>query len=148
MPEDAVDKDLIRELADLLSETNLSEIEIEREGLRIRVARQNAVIATAPAPSHAAVQARAGPESGAPEASVHPGTVPSPMVGTVYVSPEPGADPFIKVGDTVSEGETLFIVEAMKVMNPISAPRSGIVRQILIEDGQPVEFGEPLAIIE
>jgi acetyl-CoA carboxylase biotin carboxyl carrier protein len=142
---------LIRELAGLLDETNLTEIEVEREGLRIRVARSPAVVA-APMPFAAAPVAAAGPSAavGADTSDVakHPGMVPSPMVGTAYVAPEPGAKPFVDVGSQVSAGETLLIIEAMKTMNQIPAPRAGTVKQILFEDGQPVEFGEPLMIIE
>jgi acetyl-CoA carboxylase biotin carboxyl carrier protein len=142
---------LIRELAGLLDETNLTEIEVEREGLRIRVVRSPAVVA-APMP-FAAAPVAAAVSSAAVGADIsditkHPGMVPSPMVGTAYVAPEPGAKPFVDVGSKVSAGETLLIIEAMKTMNQIPAPRAGTVKQILFEDGQPVEFGEPLMIIE
>lgn len=140
---------LIRELAALLDETNLTEIEIERTGLRVRIARNVSIAAAVPTSYHA--PAPATPAAAAPAAadiSKHPGMVPSPMVGTVYWSPEPGAKPFIEVGTKVSAGQTLLIVEAMKTMNQIPSPRSGTVTQILVEDGQPVEFGEPLVIIE
>ena len=149
------DSALIRELALLLDETSLTEIEIERAGLRLRVAR-NISIAThmpaavpmtgsaiAPAPIAAPVAAAA-----VADLSKHPGVVPSPMVGTAYWAPEPGAKPFIEVGSKVSAGQTLLIIEAMKTMNQIPSPRAGTVTQILVEDGQPVEFGEPLVIIE
>jgi len=142
---------LIRELAALLDETNLTEIEIERTGLRVRIARNVSIAAAVPASYHAAPAPAATAASAAPAAadvSKHPGMVPSPMVGTVYWSPEPGAKPFIEVGTKVSAGQTLLIVEAMKTMNQIPSPRSGTVTQILVEDGQPVEFGEPLVIIE
>jgi acetyl-CoA carboxylase biotin carboxyl carrier protein len=139
------DSALIRELALLLDETSLSEIEIERAGLRVRVARNISVAAAVPMPiQHAATVAPAG----AADLSKHPGVVPSPMVGTAYWAPEPGAKPFIEVGSKVSVGQTLLIIEAMKTMNQIPSPRAGTVTQILIEDGQPVEFGEPLVIIE
>jgi acetyl-CoA carboxylase biotin carboxyl carrier protein len=146
------DSALIRELALLLDETSLSEIEIERAGLRVRVARNISVAATV-APSYqpaSPVPAAAAPTAAAPAAdlSKHPGMVPSPMVGTAYWAPEPGAKPFIEVGTKVSVGQTLLIIEAMKTMNQIPSPRAGTVTQILIEDGQPVEFGEPLVIIE
>jgi acetyl-CoA carboxylase biotin carboxyl carrier protein len=145
------DSALIRELALLLDETSLTEIEIERAGLRVRVAR-NISIAAAPATVHAAAitQIAAGPPAAGRVAdlSQHPGAVPSPMVGTAYWSPEPGAKPFIEVGSKVSVGQTLLIIEAMKTMNQIPSPRAGTVTQILVEDGQPVEFGEPLVIIE
>ena len=143
------DSALIRELALLLDETSLTEIEIERAGLRVRVARNVSIAATMPsawAPSAAPIAA-SGP---APVADLaqHPGVVPSPMVGTVYWASEPGAKPFIEVGSRVAAGQTLLIIEAMKTMNQIPSPRAGTVTQILIEDGQPVEFGEPLVIIE
>ena len=147
------DSALIRELALLLDETSLSEIEIERAGLRVRVARNISVAAALPASFQPApLVAAAAPAAGAPAAtadlSKHPGVVPSPMVGTAYWAPEPGAKPFIEVGSKVSAGQTLLIIEAMKTMNQIPSPRAGTVTQILIEDGQPVEFGEPLVIIE
>ena len=147
------DSALIRELALLLDETSLTEIEIEREGLRVRVARNVSVAASVPAaylPAAAAAPAAVGAAaSGAmADPAKHPGVVPSPMVGTAYWSPEPGAKPFIEVGSKVSAGQTLLIIEAMKTMNQIPSPRAGTVTQILVEDGQPVEFGEPLVIIE
>jgi acetyl-CoA carboxylase biotin carboxyl carrier protein len=147
----AVDKDLIRELSALLEETGLSEIEIEQAGLRVRVVRGGQVMAAAPmAPIAPLAQvAPAGIISAAaPDPAKHPGVVASPMVGTAYLSPEPGARPFVDVGSKVQAGQTLLIVEAMKTMNQIPAPRGGTVKQILVEDGQPVEFGEPLMIIE
>ncbi len=145
-----LDKELIRELAELLKETDLSEVEIEREGLRVRVARNLTVAAAAAVPSVSAAPAAVATESKATssDAANHPGAVPSPMVGTTYRAPEPGAPAFIEVGASVSEGQTIMIVEAMKTMNHIPAPRSGKVSAILVEDGQPVEFGEPLVIIE
>ncbi len=144
---------LIRELALLLDETSLTEIEIERAGLRVRVARNVSIAASvsAAAPVVTAATAPAPMSASAPAAadfSKHPGAVPSPMVGTAYWSPEPGAKPFIEVGSKVSAGQTLLIIEAMKTMNQIPSPRAGTVTQILVEDGQPVEFGEPLVIIE
>ena|SRR5689334_7386988 len=146
------DSVLIRELALLLDETSLTEIEIERAGLRVRVARNISVAASVPsympAASAAPSAAAAPPASAAADLSKHPGVVPSPMVGTAYWSPEPGAKPFVEVGTKVSAGQTLLIIEAMKTMNQIPSPRAGTVTQILIEDGQPVEFGEPLMIIE
>ena len=145
------DSALIRELALLLDETSLTEIEIERAGLRVRVAR-NISIAAAMPPSYQSAApmqvAGAAPAAAADDLSKHPGVVPSPMVGTAYWAPEPGAKPFIEVGTKVSVGQTLLIIEAMKTMNQIPSPRAGTVTQILIEDGQPVEFGEPLVIIE
>jgi acetyl-CoA carboxylase biotin carboxyl carrier protein len=147
------ERELIRHLAKLLDETNLTEIEIERAGLRVRVARTIATSAFLPtAPSAAMVAPAASPSvaetPGVADISKHPGLVPSPMVGTAYVASEPGAKPFIEVGTKVKAGQTLLIIEAMKTMNQIPAPRAGTVTQILIEDGQPVEFGEPLVIIE
>ena len=148
------DSALVRELALLLDETSLTEIEIERAGLRLRVARNISVAATMPMPvaaAPAAIPAAAGAAAAAPAAadlSKHPGAVTSPMVGTAYWAPEPGAKPFIDVGTKVSVGQTLLIIEAMKTMNQIPSPRAGTVTQILIEDGQPVEYGEPLVIIE
>jgi acetyl-CoA carboxylase biotin carboxyl carrier protein len=145
------DSALIRELALLLDETSLTEIEIERAGLRVRVARNITMTASMPANYQAPAMLAAGaPVTPAAVADLakHPGVVPSPMVGTAYWSPEPGAKPFIEVGSKVSAGQTLLIIEAMKTMNQIPSPRAGTVTQILIEDGQPVEFGEPLVIIE
>lgn len=146
----------IKELAELLTETDLSEIEIESGDLRIRVARElnaTAVVAApaaapAPAPAASAAAAAEPAEAPQPAGADHPGAVTSPMVGTAYLSPEPGASAFVKVGDSVSEGQTLLIVEAMKTMNPIAAPKSGKVAQIIINNEQPVEFGEVLMIIE
>jgi acetyl-CoA carboxylase biotin carboxyl carrier protein len=146
------DSALIRELALLLDETSLTEIEIERAGLRVRVARNISVAASMPANYLSAASVSAPVTAAVPAAvadiAKHPGVVPSPMVGTAYWSPEPGAKPFIEVGTKVSAGQTLLIIEAMKTMNQIPSPRAGTVTQILIEDGQPVEFGEPLVIIE
>jgi acetyl-CoA carboxylase biotin carboxyl carrier protein len=145
------DSALIRELAALLNETSLTEIEIERSGLRLRVARNISVAAAMPAAFHAAAPAASASASASAatnDLSKHPGVVPSPMVGTAYWAPEPGAKPFVDVGSKVSVGQTLMIIEAMKTMNQIPSPRAGTVTQILVEDGQPVEFGEPLVIIE
>jgi acetyl-CoA carboxylase biotin carboxyl carrier protein len=146
-----VDHALILELTQLLEETGLSEIEIERDGQRVRVARNAAAPAApaAPAPRVAAAPQSVAESMSAPlDLSKHPGVVISPMVGTAYAAPEPGAKPFIAVGSKVKAGDTLLVVEAMKTMNQIPAPRAGTVIQILFEDGQPVEFGEPLVIIE
>lgn len=143
------DSALIRELALLLDETSLTEIEIERAGLRVRVARNISIAASMPQavqPAASAPAIAALPD--AADIAKHPGVVPSPMVGTAYWASEPGAKPFIEVGSKVSVGQTLLIIEAMKTMNQIPSPRAGTVTQILIEDGQPVEFGEPLVIIE
>lgn len=146
------DSVLIRELATLLDETSLTEIEIERAGLRVRVARNVSIAASMPTvvTSAAAVPVAAAPAAaaGVTDLSKHPGVVTSPMVGTAYWAPEPGAKPFIEVGAKVSVGQTLLIIEAMKTMNQIPSPRAGTVTQILVEDAQPVEFGEPLVIIE
>jgi acetyl-CoA carboxylase biotin carboxyl carrier protein len=144
------DSQLIRELAALLDETSLTEIELERAGLRIRVARTMTIAAAVPSAAPAAAAAVpvvAGAVAGA-DLSKHPGVVPSPMVGTAYWAPEPGAKPFVDVGSKVAVGQTLMIIEAMKTMNQIPSPRAGTVTQILVEDGQPVEYGEPLVIIE
>ncbi len=144
-----VDQDLIRELADLLGETGLTEIEIEQKGLRVRVARGATTSAVVTAPALAPRRAEEAPARGAElDAASHPGAVKSPMVGTAYRAPEPGAPPFVEIGGTVSEGQTVMIVEAMKTMNQIPSPRSGTVTAILVEDGQPVEYGEPLVIVE
>ena len=144
------DSALIRELALLLDETSLTEIEIERAGLRLRVARNVSIAASMPAsfqPAASAPAPGAAPVAAA-DIAKHPGVVPSPMVGTAYWASEPGAKPFIEIGTKVSVGQTLLIIEAMKTMNQIPSPRAGTVTQILVEDGQPVEFGEPLVIIE
>ena len=142
------DSALIRELALLLDETSLTEIEIERAGLRVRVARNVSIAASMPANFQSAASAPAGAAPVVADLAKHPGVVPSPMVGTAYWASEPGAKPFIDVGTKVSVGQTLLIIEAMKTMNQIPSPRAGTVTQILVEDGQPVEFGEPLVIIE
>jgi acetyl-CoA carboxylase biotin carboxyl carrier protein len=141
--------DLVRELADILDETGLSEIEVEREGLRIRVARGlgPGAMQTYAAPPVAAAAPTAPAPAAEPEAVRTGETVTSPMVGTVYLQPQPGAPPFVKVGDKVTAGQTLLLVEAMKTMNPIAAPRAGVVVELLVADAQPVEFGEPLAVI-
>jgi acetyl-CoA carboxylase biotin carboxyl carrier protein len=146
----AIDHDAIRDLTALLDELGLSEIEIEQDGQRLRVAR--AAVAALPVPTATAVAAVpvAGPTviAGVIDAAAHPGLVPSPMVGTAYRAAEPGAKPYVDVGSAVQVGDTLLIVEAMKTLNQIPSPRAGTVTQILFEDGQPVEFGEPLMIIE
>jgi acetyl-CoA carboxylase biotin carboxyl carrier protein len=144
-----VDHELIHELTKLLDETGLTEIEIEHGGQRVRVARNAApTAAPAPVPRVEAPGEPPGEPAAPPDLAKHPGVVISPMVGTAYMAPEPGAKPFIDIGSTVKAGDTLLIVEAMKTMNQIPAPRGGTVVQILFEDGQPVEFGEPLVIIE
>jgi acetyl-CoA carboxylase biotin carboxyl carrier protein len=139
---------LIRQLAELLNETGLSEIEIEKSGLKVRVARTLNVQSTFAAAHVGGGGQVAGGSAKATDPSKHPGAVKSPMVGTAYRSPEPGTPPFIEVGSQVSQGDTLFIIEAMKTMNQIPAPHAGKVTAIFIENGQPVEFGEPLVIIE
>ncbi|WP_420808966.1 acetyl-CoA carboxylase biotin carboxyl carrier protein [Aquabacter spiritensis] len=149
-----IDSALVREIAQLLSDSDLTEIEVQHDGLRIRVVR-------APAPVTIAAAAPAAPPAPAPQAapaadtapaaidfSKHPGVVASPMVGTAYRSAEPGAAPFVELGASVKEGQTLLIVEAMKTMNAIPSPRSGTITRILVENGQPVEYGEPLLVIE
>jgi len=153
---DPIDARLVRRLADILTETGLSEIEVEHGGLKVRVAKTltagptQLTYAPAPAPSAPiaapAPLVAASPETPAP-ARAAGDVVKSPMVGSVYLQPEPGADVFVKVGDTVAAGQTLMIIEAMKTMNPIPAPKAGRIIEILVEDGQPVEFGEPLAVI-
>ena len=163
----SVDQDLIRNIAELLNEQNLAEIEIESEEVRIRVTRSyaNQVVQTVAAPAYAPAPAYAhAPAAPAPVAPVgaaagiaaapaddlssNPGTLTSPMVGTAYRSPEPGKPPFVDIGTKVSEGQTVLIIEAMKTMNQIPAHRSGTVTRILVEDGHPVEYGEPLVVIE
>ncbi len=147
------DKDLIRDLAALLKEVDLAEIEVEQDDFRIRVSRTaggapSAHVAVAGVPAPAAEPAAGPSPPTVADPAQHPGAVPSPMVGTVYMAPEPGARAFIQVGDRVAAGQTLLIVEAMKHMNEVAAPRAGTVTDIFVEDGQPVEFGEPLMIIE
>ena len=146
-----IDQQLIRDLAGILNDTNLTEIEVESDDLRVRVSRQAAaqsyslpaaLPAAAPAPQAPAV---AQPSAGADTAK---NAIPSPMVGTAYRSPAPGSEPFIQVGQSVREGQTLLIIEAMKTMNQIPSPRAGTVSAILVEDGQPVEYGEPLVVID
>ncbi|MDX5366338.1 MAG: acetyl-CoA carboxylase biotin carboxyl carrier protein [Alphaproteobacteria bacterium] len=150
MSKSGVDQELIRQLAALLTETDLSEIEIETESLRLRVARQMATVAHVAAPAPAAAHTAAAPAAAASAdaGGSHPGAVPSPMVGTAYLAPEPGAPVFVQPGSNVSEGQTILIIEAMKTMNHIPAPRSGKLTRVLVDDGQPVEFGEPLFVIE
>jgi acetyl-CoA carboxylase biotin carboxyl carrier protein len=146
------DHELIRDLAKLLDETNLTEIEIERDGTRVRVGRQAAPVSNVSVPMAPTIvtppAAAASAAATTADPAQHPGAVLSPMVGTAYRAGEPGGMPFVDVGTKVKAGDTLLIVEAMKTMNQIPAPRAGTVTQVLIEDGQPVEFGEPLMIIE
>ena len=142
---------LIRELAELLNETGLSEIEIEKSGLKVRVARTlnvQSTVAAAPVAAAAAAASSAPAPAKVADPAKHPGVVKSPMVGTAYRSPEPGAPVFIEIGSRVSQGDPLLIIEAMKTMNQIPAPHAGKVTSILFDNGQPVEFGEPLVIIE
>lgn len=161
MTQNPIDYELIRQLANILDETNLTEIEVEHDKLKIRVARTAApvtVTQAAPAPwafpAAAAQPAAPAPAAAAPAPAAkvdpanNPGAVTSPMVGTVYIAPEPGSKPFVEIGDTVREGQTVVIIEAMKHLNQIPAPRAGKVTAILVENGQPIEFGEPLLIIE
>ena len=155
---DLFDAKLVRQLADILNDTDLTEIEVARGEVKIRVAREITVAAApaayapapaAPAPAPAPAPAAAPAAGAAPAAAARSGEeVKSPMVGTVYLQPSPGADPFVKVGDKVKAGQTLLIVEAMKTMNPIAAPRDGVVAEVLVGDAQPVEFGEALVVLE
>jgi acetyl-CoA carboxylase biotin carboxyl carrier protein len=143
------DADLVRSLAELLDQTNLTEIEYDTGSVRIRVARQGLPMAVHHAiPTAAPAAAPVAAPAAADDGVGHPGAVTSPMVGVAYLSPEPGAAKFIDVGSTVSEGQTLMLIEAMKTFNPIRAHRGGKVTRILVTDNQPVEFGEPLVIIE
>ena len=147
-----VDTALVRELAEMLGDTGLTEIEVEDGDRKIRVARGGGVpMAAAPAPMHAPAAAAPAPAAPVPEntapAADTAGAIKSPMVGTVYLAPEPGAADFVAVGDSVKEGQTLLIVEAMKVMNPITADQSGTVKAILVENAQPVEFDQPLVVV-
>lgn len=149
-----VDTDLVRKLADMLSETGLTEIEVEDGDRKIRVSRGAAPVPAAAAPVHAVAPAAAPAPAGeaAPAPASAPGpdmsaAIKSPMVGTVYLSSEPGTAPFVKIGDQVNAGDTVLIVEAMKVMNPITAAKAGTVNAILVENGQPVEYDQPLIVI-
>jgi acetyl-CoA carboxylase biotin carboxyl carrier protein len=159
-PSSGIDPELVRELAAILRETDLTEIEVESQSgdIKLRLARQSQILQAAPvsyaqAPAMAAAPGpapvAAGPAAAPADADrANPGMVPSPIVGTVYLAPEPGAATFVSIGTEVSEGQTIMIVEAMKTMNPIAAPRAGKVTRICVSDAQPVEYGEPLAIIE
>ncbi len=147
----AIDHDAIRDLAKLLDETGLTEIEFERDGVLIRVARHlgTPVARTRAAEAPVGVPVAVAAQAAAPiDPAKHPGVVSSPMVGTAYRGPTPAARPFVEIGTPVKAGDTLLIIEAMKTMNQIPAPRAGTVTQILVDDGQPVEYGEPLMIIE
>jgi acetyl-CoA carboxylase biotin carboxyl carrier protein len=148
---DGVDQQLVRDLAGILNDTNLTEIEVELGDLKVRVSRQAAAAVqayAAPAPLAVAAPAPAAAAAAPAAVDTSKNAVPSPMVGTAYLGPEPGARPYVEVGSQVRAGQTLLIIEAMKTMNQIPAPRAGRVVQILVEDAQPVEFGEPLMIIE
>ena len=146
-----LDTEFVRQLAQILQESNLGEIELADGDKHIRVARPSVTMAAAPLAAPAAVApaaAAAVPAPAAAEAGKHPGAVTSPMVGTAYLAPEPGKPNFVSVGDKVSAGQTLLIIEAMKTFNPIKAPRAGTVTQILVANAHPVEFGEPLMVVE
>ena len=147
-----IDQQLIRDLAGILNDTNLTEIEVELGDLKVRVSRQSPAVhaVAAPQPSSFAAPAPAAPAAASAPAAAEPSknAVPSPMVGTAYMSPSPDSKPFIEVGQTVKEGQTLLIIEAMKTMNQIPSPRAGTVTAILFEDAQPVEYGMPLVVIE
>jgi len=146
-----IDGKIIRELAEIMNETGLGEIEVESGSHRLRVSKGSTgvtTIAAAPAVAAPAAPAPAAAEPAAPSADNHPGAIKSPMVGTAYLAPEPSAANFISVGDSIAEGQTILIVEAMKTMNPIAAPRGGKVVDILVANEEPVEFGQPLVIIE
>ncbi|MEW9807874.1 acetyl-CoA carboxylase biotin carboxyl carrier protein [Mesorhizobium sp. ZMM04-5] len=151
-----IDQQLIRDLAGILNDTNLTEIEVELDDFKVRVSRQAATVhAVAPPPAYVAPAAVAAPHAAAQPAAAaaapaetSKNAVPSPMVGTVYLAPAPDAKPFIEIGQTVKEGETLLIIEAMKTMNQIPSPRAGTVKAILVEDSQPVEYGMPLVVVE
>ncbi|KPH77324.1 MULTISPECIES: acetyl-CoA carboxylase biotin carboxyl carrier protein [Bosea] len=146
-----IDPELVRELAQLLNETDLTEIEVEKGDLRVRVARTITATVQVPAAAPALAAAPAPVLAAAVDAksaAAHPGTVPSPMVGTAYRRPSPDAKPFVEIGSVVKAGERVLLVEAMKTFNDIVAPRAGTVVAIMVEDGQPVEYGEPLLVIE
>ncbi len=147
--EKEIDEGLVRQMAQLLDETGLTEIEYSAKDWRLRVVRQPApVTMTAPAAAAPMVPAPAAAPVAEVRRADHPGALKSPMVGTVYLAPEPGAAQFVKPGDTVREGQTLMIIEAMKVMNPIPAPRSGTIAEIAVANGEPVEYGQLLAVVE
>ena len=150
----SLDTGLVRELAAILRDADLGEVEVEHDGLRIRVSKASPMQAPAPvqyaaAPAPAAAPASPAAAAPAPAAApVSANAVTSPMVGTVYLSPEPGSKAFVQVGDKVKKGDTLILVEAMKTFNPVEAPQAGTVKEIIVQDAQPVEFGEPLIVIE
>ena len=150
----SLDTGLVRELAAILRDADLGEVEVEHDGLRIRVSKASPMQAPAPvqyaaAPAPAAAPASPAAAAPAPAAApVSANAVTSPMVGTVYLSPEPGSKAFVQVGEKVKKGDTLMLVEAMKTFNPVEAPQAGTVKEIIVQDAQPVEFGEPLIVIE
>ncbi len=149
MAEFDIDDDLVRKLSALLDETGLTEIEFADGERRIRVCKSVQMVAAAPPGAPGAAAQDASQASEEPESLAdHPGAVTAPMVGTAYTAPEPGADPFVSIGDTVSAGQTLLLIEAMKTFNPVRAPKAGRVAQILISDATPVEYGEPMIILE
>ena len=148
MPPFEIDADAIRKLAELMTETGLAEIELAEGDRTMRVSRAAAVATSFAMPAAGGGEMIAAPAAAPVSLASHPGAITSPMVGTSYLQPEPEAPRFVDVGDTVRVGDTLLIIEAMKVMNPIKSSRAGIVTQILVSDGQPVEYGEPLMIIE
>lgn len=143
-----VDQELIKSLANILKETDLTEIECEVNGAKIRVARNITVATTAAYHAMPQLMPSADSQASTTDNRIAQNAIKSPMVGTVYLAPQPGASPFVKIGDSVSVGQSLLIIEAMKVMNPIKASKSGIVKQILVRDGEPVEYDSPLLIIE
>jgi len=153
-----LDTGMVRELAAILREADLGEVEIEHEGLRIRVSKATSMAPAAPtmihapvaaAPAHAAAPAAVAAPTSAPAAAAAPSNaVTSPMVGTVYLSPDPASKVFVNVGDKVKKGDTLMLIEAMKTFNPVTADAAGTVKEILVADSQPVEFGEPLIVVE
>lgn len=147
-PKFPLDEDALRRLASILEDTGLTEIEVEAGDHRIRVAKTPAAVHAAPAPVAAPAPATSEPAPASPAAAESGSSVTSPMVGTAYLASEPGAKPFVQPGDTVAEGQTLLIIEAMKVMNALPSPRAGRVSRIMVQDGQPVEFGEPLLVLE
>ena len=145
----AVDEDLIRQLAGLLDDTGLGEIEVQEGDSKIRVAKGGSIVAASAPAALPAAPAPAPVAAPTPDdVASHPGALTSPMVGVCYLASDPSSPPFCKVGDTVNEGDTILLIEAMKVFNPITAHKSGTISQLLVQDGTPVEFGEPLAVIE
>ena len=149
MAKSEIDSDLVRKMADLLEDTGLTEIEYaHQDGWHIRVAKGGAPVAAVAAPAPVVVAAPPVVDAAPADLSKHPGAVNSPMVGVAYLNPDPDSPQFVNVGDSVTEGQTIMLIEAMKVFNPIHAPKGGKIAQILVENGSPVEYGEPLIIIE